>query len=120
MSLIQYLIRACAPAIAMATLFAAAPASAADKSATADLRSCARPKYPAAALKARREGMVMLAFLVGADNKLVESKVENSSGHDDLDEATRAALTKCTFEAASQDGKPVQEWTHVKYVWSLK
>jgi TonB family protein len=120
MSLIHHLMRACAPAIAMAALFAAAPASAADISASADLRSCAKPKYPAAAIKAKREGTVTLAFLVGADSKLVESKVETSSGHADLDEATHAALSKCKFKAASQDGKPVQEWTNVKYVWTLK
>lgn len=122
MSLTQHLIRACAPAIAMASVLAAAPATAGvDHAApSVDLRSCAKPVYPAAAVKDKREGSVTLAFLVGADGKLVDAKVEHSSGHRDLDMATQAALTKCKFEAASEDGKPVQAWTHVKYDWTLK
>lgn len=120
MSLTQHLIRACAPALAMAAVFAAAPANAAVDNATIDLRSCAKPVYPPAAVAAKREGSVTLAFLVGADSKLLDAKVEHSSGHRDLDMATQAALSMCKFEAASQDGKPVQAWAHVKYVWTLK
>jgi hypothetical protein len=29
------------------------------------------------------------------------------------------ALTKCTFKPATQNGKAVQEWTAVQYVWAL-
>lgn len=121
------LIRICAPAIVMAALVAA-PAHAAKqkkddpnrKAAHADLKSCAKPVYPAGAITAKREGEVTVGFLVGADSKLVDTKVDKSSGHGDLDEATREALKLCKFSAATQNGKPVQEWTQVKYVWSLK
>lgn len=121
------LIRMCVPAITIAAL-ACTPVQAAEhkkhdrkhKSALADLKSCAKPAYPADAVKAKREGAVTIGFLVGADSKLVEAKVEKSSGHGDLDEATRDALKLCKFTAATQDGKPVQEWTQVQYVWSLK
>lgn len=121
------LIRMCAPAIVMAALVAA-PAHANEhkkndpkhKGALADLKSCAKPVYPAAAVTARREGTATIGFLVGADSKLVQSKVETSSGHPDLDEATREALKLCKFSAATRNGKPVQEWTKVQYVWSLK
>lgn len=121
------LIRLCTPAIVIAALIAA-PAHADQhkknaphhKSALADLKSCAKPAYPAAAIEQKREGTATIGFLVGVDSKLVETKVEKSSGHSDLDEATRKALMLCTFSAATQNGKPVQEWTHVQYVWSLK
>jgi TonB family protein len=125
---IEQLIRATAPAIVMAAVFAAPPAGAAPHKkndpkhigASADFKSCAKPVYPAEALKTRREGVVTLAFLVGADGSMVESKVEKSSGHADLDEAAHAALALCKFKPASQDGLPVREWTQVQYVWTLK
>lgn len=114
------IIRMCVPAIVIAA-FAVTPAHAAEHTnALADLKSCAKPVYPVDAVKAKREGAVTIGFLVGADSKLVKSKVETSSGHPDLDEATRAALKLCKFSAATQNGKPVQEWTEVQYVWSLK
>jgi bla regulator protein BlaR1 len=127
MNVIEQVLRVCAPAIVMAALVAA-PAHANEhkksdpkhKSALADLKSCAKPVYPADAIKAMREGTATIAFLVGADSKLVDTKVEKSSGHPDLDEATRDALKMCKFTAARQNGKPVQEWTSVQYVWSLK
>ncbi|WP_229508095.1 hypothetical protein [Massilia sp. Dwa41.01b] len=28
-------------------------------------------------------------------------------------------MAKCSFTPAEADGKPVEEWGHVQYVWSL-
>lgn len=85
----------------------------------ADLASCAKPVYPAEALAARHTGTVKLAFLVGADGKLTDSKVEKSSGHPALDDAALQAIKLCKFVAASAKGKPVESWAHVDYVWKL-
>lgn len=84
-----------------------------------DLASCAKPVYPAEARAAKNSGTVKLAFLVGADGKLAESKVAASSGHPALDEAAHQALKRCKFRPASAKGKPVESWAHVDYVWAL-
>ena len=85
----------------------------------ADLASCAKPVYPAEALAAKYTGTVKLAFLVSADGKLADSKVEKSSGHRALDDAALQAVKLCKFAAASAKGKPVESWAHVDYVWKL-
>ncbi|MES2018983.1 MAG: energy transducer TonB [Pseudomonadota bacterium] len=121
-------IRTAVPFILMAAMFAAGPASADShkkdtpnhKSARANFASCAKPMYPADAIKTNRVGTVTLGFEIGTDGKVIDSKVEKSSGHADLDEAAQTAIKLCKFEAATQDGKPVQEWMKMQYVWSLK
>ncbi|NHZ35678.1 energy transducer TonB [Massilia sp. CCM 8692] len=84
-----------------------------------DLASCAKPVYPADARAAQHDGTVKLAFLVGADGKLADSKVESSSGHPALDDAAHQALKLCKFRPASAKGKPVESWARVAYVWKL-
>lgn len=120
--------KAAVPVIGLAMLSAAvfanaqpaqATAQKVDQHAIAEFSSCAKPKYPAADLSAKHEGTVDLGFLVGADGKVKENKVEKSSGHAGLDEAARSALVKCSFKPALAGGKPVQAWTKVSYVWQL-
>lgn len=82
--------------------------------------SCAKPVYPPEALNARREGTVTLAFLVTVEGTAADAKVVKSSGQRDLDETARDAIRLCKFTPATKDGKPVQDWTHVQYVWTLK
>ena len=120
--------KAAVPVIGLAMLSAAVFANAqpaqatvqkVDQHAIAEFSSCAKPTYPAADLGAKHEGTVDLSFLVGADGKVKENKVEKSSGHAGLDEAARSALVKCSFKPALAGGKPVQAWTKVSYVWQL-
>jgi len=42
-----------------------------------------------------------------------------SSGFATLDEAARSALAQCSFQPAMENGKAVQQWTKVQYVWTL-
>ena len=119
--------KAAIPALGLAAmsigLFAhAAPAAPVqpDTEAIADFQSCARPQYPAESLKNKREGTVSLSFLVGADGTVRDAKVIGSAGDPALDEAARSALVSCRFHAARIGGKPVEAWTKVQYVWSLK
>ncbi|WP_137174307.1 M56 family metallopeptidase [Massilia sp. HP4] len=98
---------------------ARATAQEVDQEALVDFKSCPRPKYPEADLKARHQGTVDLGFLVGADGKIKENKVTKSSGHPGLDEAARSVLVTCSFKPALANGKPVQAWTKVSYVWQL-
>lgn len=88
--------------------------------ATVDFASCSKPMYPKEALAAKREGAVVISYLVGVDGRSTDSKIVTSSGHADLDETARAAIAKCRFNPAMQEGKPIAEWTKMKYVWTLK
>ena len=87
--------------------------------AVAQFDSCARPVYPKDALEKKQTGTVSLAFLVGSDGKVKDSKVSQSSGYPSLDDAAHSALTKCSFTPPTRDGKAVEEWTAVQYVWAL-
>ena len=96
---------------------AGASAAAPVKQALLDANSCPKPHYPAEALARKAAGTVDLSFLVGTDGKVRDSKIRSSSGDASLDEAARVALTKCSFSPALANGKPVENWTSVKYVW---
>jgi protein TonB len=88
--------------------------------AVVDFNSCAKPMYPQDDLKASHQGTVTLAFLVGADGVVSDSKIVKSSGFIPMDEAARAAIVKCHFSPALAGDKPVAHWTRVQYVWTLK
>ena len=111
--------------LAVACLSIYAEATAADKAAAStkavvDFSSCAKPEWPDGAITAERTGTVTLSFLVGADGKPTQSKVRKSSGHPDLDEASREGIAKCTFKPATRAGKPVESLTKLQYVWTLE
>ena len=85
-----------------------------------DFDSCAKPQYPHADVQAAHEGTVKLRFLVDENGKVKDSKVMASSGFATLDEAARAALAQCSFQPALKNGKAVQQWTKIDYVWTLR
>ena len=79
-----------------------------------------KPEYPPKALRNEETGVVTLQFLIGVDGRVVESKVDKSSGYRDLDIAARNALSLCKFKPGTVDGKPEQSWTKMQYVWKLE
>lgn len=83
-------------------------------------RSCQQPEYPAASRRNEETGTVQLRFLIGLDGKVIDSKVESSSGYPRLDQAAIRALSQCQFKAGTLDGKPEQSWASLKYVWQLQ
>lgn len=91
-----------------------------DMIAIANFESCQRPEYPAESITLNHTGTVTLAFLVGKNGAVKESKVTKSSGHVALDDSAHTALTKCRFSPATTKGKPVEAWTAVQYVWTLE
>jgi len=91
-----------------------------NSSALLDFKSCAKPQYPHEDVQTAHEGTVKLGFLVDENGKVKDSKVMESSGFTTLDEAARSALAQCSFQPARKNGKAVQEWTKVQYVWELK
>lgn len=111
-----------APPSATTTAPAAEPApraAAVRTAAVVDARACKRPDYPRNALRNGESGTVTLALLVGTDGKVVESKVEGSSGSRELDRAAQAGLSLCRFQPGTVDGMPQQSWTRMQYVWNL-
>jgi protein TonB len=84
-----------------------------------DTKSCDLPKYPKASLMNEETGTVTMAFLVGTDGKLLESKIETSSGSKSLDKAALAAFVLCKFKPGTKDGKVEQMWAKIDYVWKF-
>jgi protein TonB len=84
-----------------------------------DSRNCEKPKYPRASELAEETGTVSLALLVGVDGRVIDSKIEKSSGYPNLDKAARNALSLCKFKPATVDGKPEQGWAKLSYEWKL-
>ncbi len=93
---------------------------AADTTPIRDAKSCEVPKYPRAALMNEETGTVQMGFLVGADGKVADAKIEQTSGSKSLDKAALAAFSLCKFRPGTKDGKAEQMWTKVEFVWQFK
>ena len=83
-----------------------------------DTTSCGRPVYPEEDARQKNAGTVTMQFLLGPDGRVIDTKIQKSSGFRSLDEAARSALAKCRFRPPMVDGKPVQAWTGIQYVWT--
>jgi protein TonB len=79
--------------------------------------TCSRPEYPEQALKQNHQGTVTLRFLLGPDGVVKRSLIQTSSGYPALDEAALVGLSKCRFNPPLVDGKAVEGWTAIQYVW---
>ena len=86
--------------------------------ATFDAKAC-KAEYPKAALMNEEQGVVSMKFLVSADGKVLESKLDKTSGFKNLDKAALSAVSACKFKPGTKDGKPDTTWTKVDYNWSL-
>jgi periplasmic protein TonB len=104
--------------ITAALLLSTAGAFAAEVPATLVEKNC-KAEYPKSSLMNEETGAVALAFLVGADGQVIETKVEKTSGHRNLDKAAAKALAACKFKPGTKDGALAQTWAKVEYVWSL-
>lgn len=96
----------------------ASTAFAADVPAQFDAKNC-KAEYPKAALMNEEEGVVSMMFLVSAEGRVLESKLDKTSGFRNLDKAALTAVSACKFKPGSKDGKPDSTWTKVEYNWSL-
>lgn len=84
-----------------------------------DAAGCAKPAYPAAALRNGDQGTVTLAFLIGKDGRVASAKVERTSGHRDLDRAALQGLSLCAFKPGTVDGVAQESWARMQYAWNL-
>lgn len=95
-----------------------ANAFASDSKPQFDARSC-KADYPKSALLNEEQGTVTASFLVSADGRVEDSKLEKSSGSRTLDRAAIKAISECKFKPGTKGGAPSQAWAKVDYVWSL-
>ncbi len=87
--------------------------------AVVDARNCSKPEYPPRAYRNHQSGTVTLQMLIGVDGRVVDAKVEKSSGYRELDLAAREGLSLCKFKPGTLDGVPQQSWTKIAYVWEI-
>lgn len=107
-------------ALACASLsFAATPAPRAIRPAV-DTSTCTKPKYPADSMWRDEEGLNLVGILVGADGTLSRSSILLSSGYKALDRELLSALSKCRYKPGTVDGKPVEMWFVLDWLWKLE
>ncbi|MDB6147516.1 MAG: TonB family protein [Spartobacteria bacterium] len=85
----------------------------------AQLASVVKPKYPAAAQAARKEGTVTVAIIIGADGSVRDAKLVNATDPIFIESAIEA-VKQWKFHPALVDGKPVNISSSVPVVFSLK
>lgn len=96
----------------------AVPALAANR-AVAEFSTCAKPVWPKESLRKEEQGAVQLAFLIGVDGNVRDTRIEKSSGYPLLDQAAQDGLSLCKFKPATENGQPVETWTKMQYVWKM-
>jgi TonB family protein len=82
-----------------------------------DFTTCARASYPAGARQRTMTGSLSLGLLVQPDGKVRETRLVRSSGHPELDSATRTAMAACRF--LDGPARPTaDEWVTMAYAWT--
>jgi TonB family protein len=68
--------------------------------------------YPALLRDAGIEGRAMVAVLVGADGKVQDRRIVNTSGYPSLDSAAVTVASEMLFTPASSGGKRISAWAN--------
>jgi protein TonB len=85
-----------------------------------DMRRFSEPLYPPAARRSGHEGTVQLSLLVGPNGKVLEVKLDRSSGYTLLDESALREARRWRFVAGTQDGEAVAMWTKIPVTFRLQ
>lgn len=78
------------------------------------------PEYPAEALKAGTEGLVMVQAYIGMSGAAEKVEVKTSSGNTELDQSASRAVAQWRFSPASQGGTALASWFEVPVRFSIK
>lgn len=98
----------------------AAPALAAGEAPRFTDSGCTAPDYPRILKLDQYQGDVTLAYTLGADGKVIEAKVVNSSGNARIDRESMHALRNCNFHTSASGGAAEPQWNKVKFEWVLE
>lgn len=101
------------------SLCAGSASAAGGSAARLESASCAVPAFPARWQEDGDTGIVTLAVLVGADGKVMASKLLSSSGIARVDRASLKASSQCTFQPGAKD-QSMPAWTKVRYSWVVE
>ncbi len=77
-------------------------------------------RYPPMLRAAGIGGTVVLWVFIDADGVVTDTRVAQSSGHDQLDEAARVAMSDMAFTPARNRGEPVAVWTQVPVTFGAR
>jgi TonB family protein len=81
--------------------------------------SCQPPEYPAAAERQQQEGQVVLGFQVDTQGRVLDQRIDKSSGYGTLDNAAARALGRCRFTPTMRNGVAETAWTQVRFTWKI-
>ena len=80
-----------------------------------------QPDYPMSSIHLNEQGKLALAVLVGADGRVVDVKVAQSSGSTRLDQAAvNEARAHWRLKPASRNGVPFEQWLTLGVVFRLE
>jgi TonB family protein len=77
------------------------------------------PVYPAKARNEGHQGTVFVNALVGPYGRVVDVKISQCSGWEELDNAALEAARHWTFTPGEQRGKPVKVWVRIPFHFKL-
>ncbi len=79
------------------------------------------PEYPPTSRRLGEEGSLILQVLVGADGRVTDSKLMQTSGFDRLDQAALEGVKgNYRFVPGTVDGKPAPMWFTFRFTWKLR
>ncbi|HUH84665.1 MAG TPA: energy transducer TonB [Stellaceae bacterium] len=86
-----------------------------------DIGHSHEPEYPPTSRRLGEEGSLILQVLVGADGRVTDSKLVQTSGFDRLDQAALAGVKgNYRFVPGTIDGKPAPMWFTFRFTWKLR
>jgi periplasmic protein TonB len=86
-----------------------------------DVAHSQQPEYPPDSRRAGEEGSLILQVLVDPNGRVLDSKLEQSSGSERLDQAAlQGVKTSYRFIPGTVDGKPQEMWYTFKFTWKLR
>ncbi|HEY9546325.1 MAG TPA: energy transducer TonB, partial [Solimonas sp.] len=84
-----------------------------------ELNTCAAPRYPNASRQLNEEGRVVIGYQIDEYGKILNSRIDTSSGSPRLDTIAMRAMAKCTFKPGTANGIAETSWTQVAFTWKL-
>jgi TonB family protein len=75
--------------------------------------------YPLAAIAWGNEGTTGLHFTITPLGTVSDPEIVESSGHDDLDQASLSCVRSWTYRPATQDGKPIAASWRANVAWRI-
>jgi periplasmic protein TonB len=80
---------------------------------------CNVPSYDLRSINANEQGVVSVKYEVNADGKVINAKVEESSGYRALDRESLRAVKECKFRADKVETTEAKIPAKINFYWAL-